>query len=364
MSSQPATLHDHAERLAAHAAAGARRGGRPEAVAAVNARLRRPGRVPRSFYRGRGRALWLAAVNHVLRDHGWPEAADHEFHHAPDGGLPAAPAQPGDPATRPDPWRWATAHAVSRATCQGTVHRVVFDRGRITHPDHPDGTWQTATCHRSPHLRAVKDAQDAAGPLRYFTPTWFTDHEVETVPWEVTMCWGPVPDLHPDADDKRFCQRLAATCYNDDLHAAIFPPVQDLTLHDPLRPDLTGITASRGTDLPDGAWWQAPGTLHMTVCLSAWWPLEVAARPWRQVQGLPALDVLAWDLERPAPHQMLLLDWTDDPAARLLPHRGPWVEETGGPIVPVLLRAEVTDQPDGTWRIVAELDRTLLTALP
>ncbi|MFH0245827.1 hypothetical protein ACGRHY_26370 [Streptomyces sp. HK10] len=363
MTSQPTTPHDHAERLAAHAAAGARRDGRVGAVAAVNDRLRRPGAVPRPLHHDPGRALWRAAVNRVLRDHGWPEAADHEFHPAPDRSLPTTPARPDTPAHRPDPWRWTTAHAISRAACQGTVHRVVFDRGRITHPDHPDGTWQTAACHRSPHLRAVKDAQDAAGPLRYFTPTWFTDHEVETVPWEeAAMHWGPVPDLHPDADDDRFCQRRAATRHDDDLHEAVFPPVQHLVLHDPLRPDLTGITAGRGTGLPDGAWWQAPGTLHLTVCLSAWWPLEVAARPWHHIQSLTALDVLAWDLERCAPHQMLLLDWTDDPAARLLHQLGPWVEETGGPLAPVLLRAEVTDQPDGTWHITAELDRTPVTA--
>ncbi|SEQ99665.1 hypothetical protein [Streptomyces radiopugnans] len=70
MTSQPATLHDHAERLTAHAAAGARRGGRPEAVAAVNARLRRPGAVPRSLYRGPGPVPTV--VNRVLRDHGRP----------------------------------------------------------------------------------------------------------------------------------------------------------------------------------------------------------------------------------------------------------------------------------------------------
>ncbi|MFP8940371.1 hypothetical protein ACLIYM_02900 [Streptomyces fenghuangensis] len=91
--------------------------------------------MPRSLYRGPGRALWPAAVNRVLRDHGRPEAADHEFHHAPERSLPTLPAWPDNPATRPDPWRWATtAHAISRAACQGTVHRVVFDRGRITQP--------------------------------------------------------------------------------------------------------------------------------------------------------------------------------------------------------------------------------------
>ncbi|MFP8959032.1 hypothetical protein ACLIYP_00380 [Streptomyces nanhaiensis] len=268
----------------------------------------------------------------MLRDHGWPEAADHEFHPAPDRSLPTTPALPDTPAHRPDPWRWATAHAISRAAC-----------------------------HRSPHLHAVKDAQDAAGPLRYFTPTWLTDHEVETVPWEeAAMHWGPVPDLHPDAADGRFRRRRAATRYDDDLHEAVFPPVQHLVLHDPLRPDLTGITAGRSTGLPERAWWQATGPLHLTVCLSAWWPLEVAARPWHRVQSLTALDVLTWDLERCAPHQMLLLDWTDDPTARLLPHLGPWAEETGGPLArsfcaprsPTSPTAPGTSPPNSTapWR--------------
>ncbi|MFI7082553.1 hypothetical protein ACIBUR_02950 [Streptomyces anulatus] len=57
---------------------------------------------------------------------------------------------------------------MSKAKCSGTVHRVVFDRGSITYPDHPPNNLQDAACYRSPHLRAVDEARRAAGPLPYF----------------------------------------------------------------------------------------------------------------------------------------------------------------------------------------------------
>jgi hypothetical protein len=270
MNQRPRTGSEHAELLAAYAARGADAEGRPGAVAAVNARLWRRGAVPRSLYQNPARELWLTAVNDVLRERGLVQAADHEFHTAPEGGLPDAPSAAGDPAGRPDPWTWAIPHAVSKARCGGAVHRVVFDRGAITHPDHPGGTWQTAACHRSPHLKAVTDAPEAAGPLAYFTPTYFTDLGMEKVPFNWEMCWGSQPEVYPDPGDDRYCQRYAATLYDDDLREAVFPAVDAVTVHDPLRPELTAVTVRRVPGLPDTAWWSGPGTLRMEVCLSAW----------------------------------------------------------------------------------------------
>lgn len=367
MSDEPMTWRGHAQRLAACAADGADQAGRPGAVAAVNEFLWERGSVPRSLYAGPGRAVWLAAVNEALRSRCLPEAADHEFHIAPDGGLPPLPGRPGDPAARPDPWTWATAHAVSKAKCSGTMHRVIFDRGSITFPDHPEDTLQNADCYRSPHLRAVYDAREAAGPLRRYTPGYFTALGLEVVPFDFGWehGWHTRPDLEPDQDDERYEQRHAATVYDDELHAALIPPVKDFTLHDPLRPDLTTVSVRRTPGLPEDAWWRGPGTLSMSVCLSAWWPLEVEERPWNRVGGLLALDVLTWDLQRSVPSEMLLLDWADDPTAQLDTsddeYEGLW-EEIGAPLAPVLVRAEVTPAyPSGTtWRIFTELDRTIL----
>jgi hypothetical protein len=312
--------------------------------------------------------VWLEAVNEALRSRGLPEAADHEFHIAPEGGLLAAPGRPGNPAARPDPWSWVTAHAVSRAKCSGTMHRVVFDRGTITYPDHPEDTLRDADCYRSPHVRAVHEARDAAGPLSLFTPGYFTALGLESVPFEFGQGqgWGSRPELEPDRDDERYEQMYGMTVYDDKLRAALMPPVKDLMLHDPLRPDLTTVSVRRIPGLPENAWWRGPGSLSMSVCLSAWWPLEVRDRPWRHVGGLLALDVLAWDLKRSVPSEMLLLDWSDDPAAQLdtSDDDSAWCwEECGRPLAPVLVRAEVTpaDSSGTAWRIFTELDRTVLS---
>ncbi|MBV9025901.1 MAG: hypothetical protein JO362_19415 [Streptomycetaceae bacterium] len=367
MGKEPMTWCAHAQRLSACAAGGAERAGRPGAVAAVNERLWARGSVPRSLYAGPGRALWLAAVNEVLRARGLPEAADHEFHIAPEGGLPPTPGRPGDPTARPDPWMWAVPHAVSKAKCSGTVHQVVFDRGTLSYPDHPADTLHEADCYRSPHLRAVHEAREAAGPLCCFTPGYFTELGLAVVPfrygWE--HGWSARPDLSPDPDDERYEQRYATTVYDDTLRAALIPPLEDLTLHDPLRPDLTTVTVRRTPHLPAGAWWRSPGILSMSVCLSAWWPLEVRDRPWNRVDGLLALDVLAWDLKRSVPHEMLLLDWADDPAAQLHEPTGEyeqWWETIGAPLAPVLVRAEVTSSHGTGWKIFTELERTVLNA--
>jgi hypothetical protein len=369
MGDKPTTWRGHAQRLAACATGGADRAGRPGAVAAVNDCLWTRGSVPRSMYAGPGRAVWLAAVNEALRSRGLPEATDHEFHIAPEGGLPPAPGRPGDPAARPDPWTWATAHAVSKAKCSGTIHRVIFDRGSITYPDHPSNALQDADCYRSPHLRAVDEARQAAGPLPYFTVGHFAELGVETVPLRISgeTGWNRCPDLEPDPADERYEQRYGATHYDDELRAALIPPVEDFTLHDPLRPDLTAVSVRRSPGLPEGAWWHGPGTLSVSVCLSAWWPLEVHGRPWRRVGGLLALDVTAWDLQRSAPTEMLLLDWADDPDAHPDTSDGDhelWWEEIGGPLAPVLVRAEVAPSgPSGAeWTIHSELDRTVLHA--
>jgi hypothetical protein len=193
---------------------------------------------------------------------------------------------------------------------------------------------------------------------------------MEKVPFNWEMCWGSQPEVYPDPGDDRYCQRYAATLYDDDLREAVFPAVDAVTVHDPLRPELTAVTVRRVPGLPDTAWWSGPGTLRMEVCLSAWWPLEVRDRLWSQVDGLLALDVLAWDLERAVPREMFLLDWTDDPTIRLPDDDDDdledWRHDIGAPVAPVLVRAEVTGtgQPTDPWHIFTELERVVQDGQP
>ena len=347
----------HVAELCTVAAQGGQQRDRPGAVATVNDHLWQPGAVATSLYTGRGRQALLAALNQAMAEQGWVPLADHELHTAPQDGLPA-PALPGEAAARPDPWTWTTTRAVSKTKCSGTVHRVVFDHGETLYPDHPEPAGDDS-CRRSPHLTAVKNAYGALGPLRYFGPTWFADHGRSTVP----LAWsqGLMP---PHLSDNRF-ETKAHQFYGAGAGEGVDLPQDTVLVHDPMRPDLTGITGRREPGLPDNAWWDGPGLLHIQLCIGAWWPLEVDRQPWRRVDDLLALEVLRWDLDRNQPREMLLLDWCEDPCARLHPYndRTGWIPEFGLPIVPVLVRCQVAQQRPGQWTVLDQVDRTVITGV-
>jgi hypothetical protein len=338
------------------AADGADRAGRPGAIASVNAHLWRVGALPRSFYTGDNRPRLLAALNRLMAHRGWPHVADHELHDAPEGGLPPPPS--GRIAERPDPWLWVTPHAVSRTRCTGAMHRIVFDRGTVSHPDHEDGP-DDAPCHRLANTRTVWRALEQAGVLRRIGPTWFTERGITTARLgQHRFDFGiGCPDLHDDARD-RFPERGYLFDHTA-AHEGFYLPQSPLTVHDPLRPDLTTITGLRRPDPPPDAWWAGQGVLEISLTISAWWDLEVARQPWARVSDLLTLQILTWDLERRLPNSVLLLDWCDDPTARPAPGEKPW--HVGGPIVPVLIRAETTHRPDGSWEIFDIHDRRLVT---
>ena len=331
---------------------------RAEMLTAINQALAEPGCYPRSLYEGPARRDLLAALAMVATEHAWRAPDEDEIRVAPRGGFrPSAPGR-----QRPDPWCWVPRRQTASVACSGPrPHTVVWERGELSTPSHPDPEPGTR-CRDVLEGRRVPKRFDnlrRAADLISFGPDWFACHGLDAV--RVGSVSGRVEfdltrELHP-----RFEERFA--WWDTDAHD--FGPVldhADIQVHDPQRPDLTDVRVHAGPPARDA--WPGWRETRLKLSLSTWWELEVLSRPWEKVEGLTTLEVLAWDLEAAVPTRVLLLDWADDPQCPgiVLPGDRRSEREISHEfdnVLPVLVRAEVAADLGATWRIL-DAERSLV----
>ena len=322
---------------------------RPALIAAVNTRLGEPGRFPRSLYAPAGRARLCGALNQAAERRGWRPVAPDELREAPRGGF----AEPGPGRERPDPWGWFPARDVAPVRCGEATHKIVWEAGRITTPDHP-GAEEGTRCgdirvgRRVP--RRFEEHRQRAYVVGYdhafFTDAGIADLRIDNSYGEH---WFFAASMFFDFGDdlaRRYEQRLP--WWDEDDGEYTGPIRGPVHIHDPARPELTGVAVRSRRDRKG---WRS---VEVGLWLSAWWQLEVLGTPWERIEDLRTLDVLEWDLERREPIRVLLLDWHDDPLCPgiAMRDRGErWTSHDWDNVWPLLVEAEIA-RADGAWNIL------------
>ena len=326
-------------------------------VAAVNARLAEPGYLPRSLYGRAGRQRLCTALSEITAVRGWRAIDPDELRDRPLGGF----AEPGLPSQRPDPWTWFPARDTAPVKCGERTHKIVWEEGRISTPEHPDpqpGTrcGDVLAGRRVP--RRFRDLGQRSAVIAYgrerFEACGIT---AMPIPAGASHVFARTAFLEFDELYERYEERMAWWDGRDEDWG---PARGRNTIHDPARPDLTCALVRSRRD--PGSGWR---TVKVDLCLSAWWQIEVLDRPWQRIGGLTTLDVLTWDLERSEPIAVLLLDWQDVedcPGHVLGSGREKYTTHEWDNVWPVLATAEVAFT-GGSWRIV-EVERRPAPAEP